>query len=189
MRAADESYTYYGWLFDAWDVPLVPLAPLATVVNPLLKPNEQLKPTDQGPGQFVFWAAALISGCKPYLDANDPVGLARHADSDINLAALPGGIGAGYGTSGGNVIYRLREGIERFLVTDINDPASTARAQSDVFVMWDMLSTNPKDFNHVPGGSNVLYMDGHVEFVRFPGKQPVNSAVALLAGALTGAGN
>lgn len=23
-------------------------------------------------------------------------------------------------------------------------------------------------YNHVPGGSNVLYLDGHVEFVRFP---------------------
>ncbi len=191
MRVADESYTYYGWLFDAWDVPLVPLAPLATVVNPLLKPNEQLDPADKGPAQFVFWATALIGGAAAHVPPYglDPVGLASHVDSDMDLGALPGGIGAGYGTSGGNVIYRLREGIERFLVTDINNPAGTARAQSEVFVMWDMLSTNPKDFNHVPGGSNVLYMDGHVEFVRFPGKQPVNSAVALLAGALTGAGN
>jgi prepilin-type processing-associated H-X9-DG protein len=24
-------------------------------------------------------------------------------------------------------------------------------------------------FNHIPGGSNVLYMDGHVEFQRFAG--------------------
>ena len=31
-------------------------------------------------------------------------------------------------------------------------------------------------FNHLPGGSNVLYMDGHVEFVRFPTKYPVFSA-------------
>jgi len=32
-------------------------------------------------------------------------------------------------------------------------------------------------FNHVPGGSNVLYMDGHVEFVRYSVEYPVaNSA-------------
>ncbi len=189
MRVADESYTYYGWLFDAWDVPLVPLAPLADLINPLLRPYEQLDPEDKGPAQFVFFATALIGGCMPHLGANDPIGLARHVDSDMDLGALPGGIGAGYGTSGGNVIYRLREGIERFLVTDINNPAGTARAQSEVFVMWDLLSTNSKHFNHVPGGCNVLYMDGHVEFVRFPGKQPVNGPAAALAGALAGAGN
>ena len=28
-------------------------------------------------------------------------------------------------------------------------------------------------FNHVPGGSNVLYMDGHVEFVRYGAKDPI----------------
>ena len=29
-------------------------------------------------------------------------------------------------------------------------------------------------FNHIPGGGNVLYMDGHVEFVRYPGESPVS---------------
>jgi prepilin-type processing-associated H-X9-DG protein len=28
------------------------------------------------------------------------------------------------------------------------------------------------EFNHVPGGCNVLYLDGHVEWVRFPGEYP-----------------
>ena len=28
-------------------------------------------------------------------------------------------------------------------------------------------------YNHVPGGCNVLYMDGHVEFVKFGTKFPV----------------
>ena len=27
--------------------------------------------------------------------------------------------------------------------------------------------------SHIPGGGTVLYMDGHVEFVRFPGKFPM----------------
>jgi len=71
---------------------------------------------------------------------------------------------------------RLREGIERFLITDINNPAGSAQAQSDILVMYDAWSnaeTRPwvggnaiGRFNHVPGGSNCLYMDGHVEFVR-----------------------
>ena len=34
------------------------------------------------------------------------------------------------------------------------------------------------NFNHVPGGANVLYMDGHVEFVRYPEGYPVTAWVA-----------
>lgn len=44
-------------------------------------------------------------------------------------------------------------------------------------------------FNHIPGGCNTLYMDGHVEFIRYisdpnvmdndvPGTEPVISTVA-----------
>ena len=62
---------------------------------------------------------------------------------------------------------RLREGIERFFITDINNPAGSAMAQSDIPIMWDNIADDG-DFNHIPGGSNVLYMDGHVEFVRWP---------------------
>jgi prepilin-type N-terminal cleavage/methylation domain-containing protein/prepilin-type processing-associated H-X9-DG protein len=71
-------------------------------------------------------------------------------------------------------VYRLREGIERFLIKDINNPAATAIAQSEVAVMWDELSERVEWFSHVPGGCNVLYLDGHVEFVKYPGKWPIS---------------
>ena len=82
--------------------------------------------------------------------------------------------------------YRLREGIERFFITDINNPASSARAQSELLIMWDAYDQGAlsregdgiAQFNHVPGGSNVLYMDGHVNFVR------LNEAVPMLTTAL-----
>jgi prepilin-type N-terminal cleavage/methylation domain-containing protein/prepilin-type processing-associated H-X9-DG protein len=72
----------------------------------------------------------------------------------------------------------LREGIERFLITDINNAAGSAAAQTTVPIVWDK-TKNTGDysgqtgggsamFNHVPGGANVLYMDGHVQFVKFP---------------------
>jgi len=81
----------------------------------------------------------------------------------------------------GRVVYRLREGIERFFITDINNPAASSRAQSELAVIWDIVSTVIADFNHVPGGSNVLYMDGHVEFQRYPGKEhPANATWAYL---------
>jgi len=39
-------------------------------------------------------------------------------------------------------------------------------------------------FNHIPGGSNVLYMDGHVEFVKLGTEYPVpgSGGVASTAG-------
>jgi len=78
---------------------------------------------------------------------------------------------------------RLREGIERFFITDINNPAASAQAQSTIPTMWDGWGTADPSwggtgigviaaFNHVPGGGNVLYMDGHVEYVRFGTKVP-----------------
>jgi prepilin-type N-terminal cleavage/methylation domain-containing protein/prepilin-type processing-associated H-X9-DG protein len=73
-----------------------------------------------------------------------------------------------------HVLRHLREGIKCFLITDINNPAASAMAQSEVPTMWDHAACSPtgaiepETFNHVPGGSNILYMDGHVEFVKYP---------------------
>jgi len=88
------------------------------------------------------------------------------------------------GNGNGDTIYRMREGIERFLITDINNPASSARSQSNIWTMFDTISKSVKFFNHIPGGSNVLYMDGHVEFIRYPGEVPVNTGMALFLGTL-----
>ncbi len=86
---------------------------------------------------------------------------------------------AGSGNAGGDFVYRLREGIERFMITDINNPAVSAQAQSELAVMWDEISGDETShFNHVPGGSNVLFMDGHVEYLKYQGPDgnrfPVN---------------
>lgn len=64
-------------------------------------------------------------------------------------------------------LYHLREGIERFFITDINNPAGSATAQSTLAVVWDVIGTSVEIFNHVPGGANVLFMDGHVEFQKY----------------------
>jgi len=86
-------------------------------------------------------------------------------------------------TLGEITAYRLREGIERFLITDINNPASSAQAQSTLAVWWDVLNTSVRDFNHIPGGCNVLFMDGHVEFIRYPSETfPVTEDMALIGG-------
>ena len=102
------------------------------------------------------------------------------------------GTDGAYDDDGGLVdphVYRLREGIERFMITDINNPAGSAKAQSELPVMWDAYGRNDNwdagaqgrgatvVFNHIPGGINVLYMDGHVEFLRYskPGPIPFDS--------------
>ena len=95
------------------------------------------------------------------------------------------------GTAGGDKAYRLREGIERFMITDIDDPAASAQAQSDVVVALDMFgSASPSGtqgvgvakFNHVPGGCNVLFMDGHVEFIKYRADFPVTEWHACYQG-------
>ena len=77
--------------------------------------------------------------------------------------------------------YRFREGIERFFITDINNPAASARAQSEVAVMWDVVMTQAIHFSHIPGGCNVLYMDGHVSFLRYPSEFPVTKEWAYIS--------
>ncbi len=81
-------------------------------------------------------------------------------------------------------IHRLREGIERFFISDINNPAGSAKAQSELVLMYDDITTEAKNFNHVPGGCNVLYMDGHVTFLRFPDTFPCSRTWASMIGAL-----
>jgi prepilin-type N-terminal cleavage/methylation domain-containing protein/prepilin-type processing-associated H-X9-DG protein len=83
------------------------------------------------------------------------------------------------GTTGDDVPV-LRDGIERFLITDINNPGAGAVAASSLPVLWDYIefvgddggaddgSFSLESFSHVPGGCNVLLMDGHVEFAKFP---------------------
>lgn len=74
--------------------------------------------------------------------------------------------------AGGDTIYRLREGIERFTITDINNPAGSSIAQSAIPVMWDHLTPQVQGSCHVPFGMNVLYMDGHVEWTHYPSDTP-----------------
>ena len=99
----------------------------------------------------------------------------RQSDEDFAVSSLHEGTQAG----GGDTLFRLRQGIERFLITDINHAAGASRASSEIPIMWDHVSTAVEDFAHVPGGASVLYLDGHVRFIKYPSEQfplTVNSA-------------
>ncbi|HOJ69193.1 MAG TPA: DUF1559 domain-containing protein [Candidatus Hydrogenedentes bacterium] len=187
-RAIDASYAYWGWVFDQsdYDDPRQPLNSFSMVslFLPLLNPSEV--PADLSipvSVQVGLAVEALVitdnqldTAIAPYING-EREGIFPKADSDAR-------VGAPYGNGGGDTVYRLREGIERFLITDINNPAASNMAQSTLYIMFDQLSTDAAMYNHVPGGSNVLYMDGHVEFLRYDrtGKGPVNEPMAMLGG-------
>lgn len=80
-------------------------------------------------------------------------------------------------------VPRLKNGIERFFITDINNPAASAAAASEIPVMWDEIAVygGAQTFNHVPGGGNCVYMDGHVEWIPLRSKFPSNLTGILLS--------
>ena len=87
---------------------------------------------------------------------------------------------------GNPTYYRLREGIERFFITDINNPAASAISASELPVTWDLVGgidwltqqSRARLTNHIPAGGNVMYFDGHVEWVSYPTRFPMNEVSA-----------
>jgi len=80
------------------------------------------------------------------------------------------------------VIPPLREGVERFLITDINNPAGSAQAQSLVPVLIEISAWKHKKSEREFKGANVLYMDGHVQFVGYGTFPVVKSILDALSG-------
>ena len=179
----NESYNYLGWLSDE-NLTLQGQSP-DTLNDPAFSTvadTTQLITTTMGLGMSPEPAAALF-GVRGAVDGGILVpgfnSFADMADSDLDVDFWAQQI-LGFTAGEGMRMPRLREGIERFLITDINNPAGSAQAQSDIYVMYDRVAVAIQNFNHIPGGSNVAYMDGHVSFQRFPGESPVTRFFALL---------
>lgn len=73
--------------------------------------------------------------------------------------------------NGGDRLFRLRLGIERFMITDVNASYAQESAASIIPVIWDHATPEVISFAHIPGGVNCLYFDGHCEFLIYPGKR------------------
>jgi len=160
---ADNSYLYFGWVYDRVgdNDPKQDVTLIASLYGVILPPGSE------APEQiFAHWLPMYANWFR------------NHDDSVSDIDAK---VAEGQGNSGGDTIYRLREGVERFLITDINSPAASSMAQSTLFIMMDTLSLVTAGYNHVPGGCNVLYMDGHVAFVRYPSEAPCTKAMAVAA--------
>ncbi len=170
----DSSYFYFGWVFDQTDPDDPQLD--AGLIDPTY--------TGSGTPAQVLGTVYLLVEAMDAVAADD-VAVVGIADADFSFDGTMFE-GAGYGNAGSETVYRLREGIERFMITDINNPAGSAQAQSEIWVMGDIVSVEVALMNHVPGGSNFLYMDGHVEFLRYSelGPGPCNGGVAYCVGAV-----
>ncbi|HPO15429.1 MAG TPA: prepilin-type N-terminal cleavage/methylation domain-containing protein [Candidatus Hydrogenedentes bacterium] len=172
QQLVDSSYFYLGWVFDIADYSDLPGGEVASLGD------------IEGPPQMV---ETLVAALLPFIPLSPP-SQDNLEDLYEDLETFTEGLGNGHN---GKTVYRLREGIERFLITDINDAAASAKAQSNVWIMGDGLgaTANTVDkFNHIPGGSNVLYLDGHVSYNRYDqfGDAPINEPVAMLLTSLLG---
>ena len=123
------------------------------------------------------WSNADTTG-----PTNRPVNAWRH--NNANLASF--GF-TGSGNADGDIVLRLSNGVERFLMTDLNvvqvGAAITGAATGPgaVAVMWDQISTDISEFSHVPAGQNIMYLDGHVEFARYTTENTTFPTSALYA--------
>jgi prepilin-type processing-associated H-X9-DG protein len=113
---------------------------------------------------YLGWIITNQQGAEAFFDAYEKMSPEDY-DKDI---VVPEGKGNG----GGNIIYRLKSPDK--MPTNLKiDPAN-------VPVMWDKPSGQISKFSHVPAGSNVLYLDGHVEFLRFDPSYPQFPATLTL---------
>jgi prepilin-type N-terminal cleavage/methylation domain-containing protein/prepilin-type processing-associated H-X9-DG protein len=137
-RAVFDQYRYWGWVI-----------PGELFINP---------PAGRTTTEVSQFIGQRVDGEHPTLDLDY-----RDYGSSLDVPDL------------GIELLPLREGIERFLITDINNPAGAAKAQSQISIQFDNMNFDVNDggldtegFAHIPGGTNVLFMDGHVEFAKYP---------------------
>ncbi len=187
-QVVDASYIYLGWVFDRWESEygIVDASPLLSLLRSFVPDPGLVPDAAEAPAQLYHSLMNLLNNdLIQGLMTNDNARIQKGVDRDVS-----GGTLSGFGNGGGDSVYRLREGIERFMITDINNPAASAQAQSTLFVMFDQVATTVGDYNHIPGGSNVLYLDGHVDYIRFQpepgGTPPVTAPVASTLGLISG---
>ncbi|HEO69860.1 MAG TPA: DUF1559 domain-containing protein [Candidatus Hydrogenedentes bacterium] len=190
-RLTSASYGYLGWLLDLCEDDSPPIrlgdTSIMTLIAQFGHDARQSQLDAEAPVQIVAAVYGLLLAVMAELvmDPDTPMSVKAHrvTDIDVNLNLLPPEY-QGVGNGGTDVIWRLSDGVERFATANVADPGAHTLAQSEVWVMFDLLSASMDFFNHPPGGCNVLFMDGHVEFVKYPGRAPVTAGIANFAGDL-----
>lgn len=181
------SYVYLGWAFDRLGVEPAQRMNDFPILNemvqeplpPEIRNIETVYVTPQFAGGMEALFSSLLEGGNKAVPGQY---LLHVADSDLTVMEQ-------LGNNGGDTIRRLGKGVERFLVTDQHDTNAVKQCASRVGTMMDAYGGNGymMYFNHMPGGANVLYMDGHVDFVRYGGSPvgldiDVNATAPVLPG-------
>ncbi|NLO33249.1 MAG: prepilin-type N-terminal cleavage/methylation domain-containing protein [Candidatus Hydrogenedentes bacterium] len=173
---ADASYVYLGWILDLLQHPQVPPVSISQFLA--LSAAAGMFDFDLPSGdplvahQFGAFVDALLGKA---LEIVTNPGAGPFGIELMKLCATDFKVTEGIGNGRGDKIYRLKEGNERFMITDVNNPQTSAMAQSTLFAMMDTFGNYGKAiayFNHVPGGCNVLFMDGHVDWVPYVAPAP-----------------
>ena len=101
----------------------------------LMQPMEALMRVEDSDLTINSTAVAFI-GASGVTNASENMGTGSRGTAVFNSYVPPSLTITGF-VPAGNTVYRLREGIERFMITNINNPAGSAMAQSEVPVMRD----------------------------------------------------
>jgi len=154
-RVEDTSYYYLPWLLDD-----------RTMLAPGIHPN--MLPFSYNKDFSIEFTTAITLLEQAFTELGNNENDGAFLDKELEHEGLK--------------VWRIREGVERFGITDINNPTFGVRSQSEIAIMFDQISaSNAGKMNHIPGGMNVLYMDGHAQFLRYPSLTPASVAFAIFA--------
>lgn len=192
----DVSYAYLGWVFDKGDVAIVDAGSfpnLSILMRILQLGNAEGK---QFNTQIIAGFDAMIRNNLDILPEllMSPLHIQEIMDTDISEVLSHPLTGQNLGNGTTDTIFRLREGMQQLAMS------GGSLSESEIWVMFDHVGQSDT-FNHSPGGSNVLYKDGHVDFVSyaddFPDPvtgrilhnkvitPPVTASIAKILGALS----
>lgn len=115
-----ESYVYFAWAFNGRPGQDY-LAPTADANDPAADPFTFFGFIDQG------FVNALVGQIFQQVSSGPG---ANKLDADLEYTNDAGA---------DRTLYRLKEGIERFFITDINNPGASSEAQSSIVVQGDIL--------------------------------------------------
>ncbi len=159
------SYCYAGWVFDRLNTePAQQTNAFPHIIEASFTLPDQPFPSTYFNAQFATGMEAYLAAVNAAKEKELPgLRFLEIADGPLPAGAL--------GNHGGDTLHRLATGIERFLTSDVNNNAAAAEALSKIWVMMDVFAATDmySAFNHIPGGANVLYLDGAVRFVPYIG--------------------
>ncbi|HIJ65165.1 MAG TPA: hypothetical protein HPP77_04370 [Candidatus Hydrogenedentes bacterium] len=172
------------WMFDVQELYPKYLTDLTILVNPRLPNAEELRRELETlvAEESIDWERVTRIAAQSYTYMPWPV---QNDEEAVAVAEArrkldPSEYREPRIEEGEHTFRRIREGIERFFITDINNPAATNIGQSTIPVLFENVHEVRK--REKRRDAVVLYMDGHVERKQYgdspEGQFPLTEAVA-----------